>query len=58
MKSWGTSLFFLGSGSESQLIELVTKIAKRPGVPSGVYVTVNDSDGDMGTGRRVELDLR
>lgn len=50
-------VFFLSSASESQLIELATRVAKLPGVPAGVYVVVTDSDSDMGKGRRVELKL-
>lgn len=50
-------LFFLASAPEARLVELATKVAKLPGVPPGVYVTINDSDGDMGDGRRIDLHL-
>lgn len=50
-------LFFVSSAPEAQLIDLARQVARLPRVPSGVYVTVNTEDGDMGTGRRVELGL-
>ncbi len=48
-------LFFVSGAPESALIDLARRVSKLPGVPSGVYVTVNDSDGDMGAGRRIDL---
>ena len=48
-------LFFVSGASEPELIALARQIAALPGVPSGVYVTVTDSDADMGSGRVVEL---
>lgn len=48
-------LFFVSGAEESQLITLARQVANLPAVPPGVYVTVNDSDGDMGEGRRVPL---
>lgn len=48
-------LFFVSGAPEPTLIDLARRISHLPGVPSGVYVTVNDSDGDMGEGRRVDL---
>jgi hypothetical protein len=48
-------LFFVAAATEAQLIELATRVAQLPGVPSGVYVTINDSEGEMGEGRRVDL---
>lgn len=48
-------LFFLGGASEAQLVAVARRVAKLPRVPPGVYVTVNDSDGDMGEGHRVPL---
>ena len=48
-------LFFVWAASESKLVELARQVSRLPLVPSGVYVTVNDSDGDMGHGRRVNL---
>jgi hypothetical protein len=50
-------LFFLHNGSESELLEIARTVALQPGVPEGVYVTVNSEDGDMGEGRRVDLAL-
>lgn len=49
-------LFFLAGAPESRLIVLAQQIANLPTVPAGVYVTVNDSEGDMGEGRRVDLE--
>ena len=48
-------LFFLSGASEPQLIALARRVARLPTVPPGVYVTVNDADGDMGEGRRAPL---
>jgi hypothetical protein len=50
-------LFFVSSAPEAQLIELARQVARLPRVPAGVYATVNTDDGDMGTGRRVDLSL-
>jgi hypothetical protein len=49
-------LFFVWMAPEPELLALTRRIAELPGVPSGVYAVVTDSDSDeMGTGRRVEL---
>ncbi|MGI3786436.1 MAG: hypothetical protein ACRYG2_37310, partial [Janthinobacterium lividum] len=48
-------LFFLSGASEGQLTALARRVAAIPRVPSGVYVTINDAEGDMGEGRRVDL---
>ena len=48
-------LFFLSNGSEDELLEIARAVARRADVPAGAYATVNDEDGDMGTGRRVDL---
>lgn len=50
-------LFFVHNAPESELHEIARSVARMPGVPGGVYVTVNDEDGDMGEGRRVNLQL-
>ena len=49
-------LFFVAGASESELIALARQVANLPGVPTGVYATVTDTDADMGGGRRVDLD--
>lgn len=51
----GEYLFFVTGAPEAKLIKLAKRVSKLKGVPAGVYVTVNDSNGDMGDGRRVEL---
>lgn len=49
-------VFFLAGAPEPDLVTLAGRIANLPGVPSGVYVLVNDAEGDMGTGHRIDLD--
>lgn len=49
-------LFFVSGAPEADLIALARAVAALPGVPSGVYATVTDTDADMGGGTRVELD--
>lgn len=49
-------LFFVSGASENDLIALARRVANLPGVPSGVYATVTDTEADMGGGRRVDLD--
>ena len=49
-------LFFIHGAPEADLISLARQVAHLPGVPSGVYATVTDTDADMGGGTRVELD--
>lgn len=48
-------LFFVSGAPETTLIELARKISRLERVPTGVYATVNDAEGNMGQGRRVEL---
>ena len=48
-------LFFLSGASEQQLVGVTRRVAALPRVPAGVYATLNDSEGDMGEGRRVGL---
>lgn len=48
-------LYFLAGAPEARLIENATRIARLPGVPAGVYVTVSDAEGDMGESRRIDL---
>lgn len=49
-------LFFVSGASESDLISLARQVANLPGVPTGVYATVTDTEADLGGGRRVDLD--
>jgi hypothetical protein len=49
-------LFFVHGAAEADLISLAQRVANLPGVPSGAYATVTDTDADMGGGVRVELD--
>lgn len=48
-------LFFVHAAPEADLIALAREVANLPGVPSGVYATVTDTEADMGGGRRVDL---
>ncbi|MGM1018658.1 MAG: hypothetical protein ACQEW8_14080 [Actinomycetota bacterium] len=48
-------LYFVSGASEAELIGLARQIASLPGVPTGIYATVTDSDADMGEGRVVDL---
>lgn len=48
-------LFFLSNASEQDLISVARDVSHLPGVPSGVYVTLNTPDGEMGEGRRLDL---
>lgn len=48
-------LFFVYGGEQQQLVQMAAEVAVLPGVPSGVYVTLNDEHGDMGEGRRIPL---
>lgn len=41
---------------EADLIGLAREVANLPGVPTGVFALVTDTDADMGTGRRVDLE--
>lgn len=49
-------LFFVHGAPETDLITLAREVANLPGVPSGVYATVTDTEADMGGGTRTELD--
>lgn len=49
-------LFFVHGAPEADLITLAREVANLPGVPSGVYATVTDTEADMGGGTRIELD--
>ena len=49
-------LFFVWQASEPELLALTRRIADLPGVPSGVYAVVTDSEStEMGAGRRVDI---
>ncbi|PPH31270.1 hypothetical protein C5C56_14465 [Rathayibacter sp. AY1D1] len=50
-------LFFLDGATEPELLAIARDVAQLPGVPTGVYATANDPDGDMGQGRRIDLGL-
>jgi len=52
----GEYLFFIHGASEAELIALAREVAALPGMPSGVYATVTDTEADMGGGTRVDLD--
>ena len=40
---------------EATVLAAAKTVALAPHVPAGAFLIVNDSDGDMGEGRRVEL---
>lgn len=48
-------LFFVSGAPEADLIQVARRVARLDGVPKWVYAVVNDSEGDMGEGRRVDL---
>jgi hypothetical protein len=48
-------LFFLTGDRKAAVLAAAKKIATGPGVPAGAYIVVNDSEGDMGDGERVNL---
>ncbi len=48
-------LYFLAGAPQARLTEHATRIARLPGVPAGVYVTVSDAERNMGEGRRIDL---
>lgn len=48
-------LFFVSGAPEADLIQVARRVARLDGVPKGVYAVVNDSEGDMGEGSRVNL---
>jgi hypothetical protein len=48
-------LYFLTGPDRAAVLSAAKKIATGPGAPSGAFVVVNDSDGDMGEGQRLAL---
>jgi len=48
-------LFFIGGASEAELIRVAQDVSRLAQVPSGTYATINTPDGEMGTGRRIEI---
>lgn len=48
-------LFFIGNASEAELIRVAQDVARLAEVPSGTYATISTPDGEMGTGRRIEI---
>jgi len=50
-------VFFLHGAPEASLLAAAARIARMPGVPTGAFAMVTDSDaGEFGLGTRVELD--
>ena len=50
-------VFFLHQGSEAAQLAVAGRIARLPGVPTGAFAMVTDSDAEgFGLGTRVELD--
>ncbi len=47
--------FFLTGEDRDSVLLAAKRIATGPGVPAGGFIIVNDSEGDMGEGERVEL---
>lgn len=50
-------LFFVSDATELELLTIARAVAQLQGVPTGVYATANDPDGEMGEGRRLDVDL-
>ena len=48
-------LFFLTGDDEAKVLAAAKRVASASYVPAGAFLIVNDSEGDMGEGRRVEL---
>ena len=48
-------LFFVSGAPEADLIQVARRVARVYVVPTGIYAVINDSEGDMGEGRRVDL---
>ena len=48
-------VFFVSGAAEPQLLDLAREVARLPRVPDGAYAVINDTAGDLGRGRRVEL---
>jgi hypothetical protein len=47
--------FFFTGDDEARVLVAAKTVALAAYVPAGAFLVVNDSDGDMGEGRRVEL---
>jgi len=48
-------LVFIGNASEAELVRVAQDVSRLAEVPSGTYATINTPDGEMGTGRRIEI---
>jgi hypothetical protein len=48
-------IFFLTGDDEAKVLAAAKSVASASYVPAGAFLVVNDSQGDMGEGRRVEL---
>jgi len=48
-------VFFVGGAPEADLVQVARRVSELDGVPKGVYAVVNDSEGAMGEGRRIDL---
>lgn len=48
-------LFFVTGGTEAELIAVARSIARLPTVPTGVYATVADAEGERGEGEPLDL---
>lgn len=52
----GHYMFDVWQGSEDELLAIARRVAEIPGVPTGVFAVVTDTDREsFGEGRRVEL---
>lgn len=52
----GHYVFFFTGTDEEELLTAAGRIATMPGVPTGVFAIVTDSDsGEIGSGRRVDI---
>lgn len=51
-------VYFLTGQPESVLLQTASDAVRRPGVPSGAYAVITDTDAEeFGQGRRVDLPL-
>ncbi|MFD1661152.1 hypothetical protein ACFSL4_23845 [Streptomyces caeni] len=51
-------VFFIAGAAEADLLAVASRVARVPGVPSGVFAMVtNDEAEEIGLGRRVDLPL-
>lgn len=51
-------VFFITGAAEADLLAVASRVARVPGIPSGVFAMVtNDEAEEIGLGRRVELPL-